>query len=105
MGEQQLAFRFDEQTESRFREYHAQNPEVYRMFCVFAGQLLAAGRRHLGAKMIAERIRFESHVRGHDGYKINNTFVAYYARKYERDHPQHTGIFEFRRARADIEGV
>jgi hypothetical protein len=100
---EQQTFQFDDKTESRFEAYVSENPQVYRMFCLFTKQLIRAGWNHLGAKMIAERVRFESYVKGNDGYKINNSFVSYFARRFERDHPQHQGIFEFRKSKADAE--
>lgn len=103
---EQLAFQFDEKTESRFKEYIAANPEVYEWFKKFAFEKINKGATHLGAKMIWERLRFESPVR-EDGspYKLNNIFTPYMARKFMQDFPQHAGIFETRRAKADVEGV
>lgn len=100
---EQLGFSFDQKNAKSFLEYHAANPDVYRMFRQFALQLLNAGRKHIGAKMIAERIRFESQIKGDDGFKINNSYVAYFARMFERDFPRFEGVFEFRRSKADAE--
>jgi hypothetical protein len=97
---------FDEKTESRFREYHATNPEVYQWFKKFAFQKIRAGAKHVGAKAIFERIRFDSPVMASgDPFKVNNIFTPYYARLFMRDFPQYAGIFETRRAKADVEGV
>lgn len=92
---------FDQATENAFRAYHANNPQIYEQFVVFTFQAINAGRKHLGAKMIAERMRFESLVSGDDGFKINNSYIAFYARMFERNYPQHKGLFEFRKSRAD----
>lgn len=92
-----------DKTESAFRVYHEQNPAVYRMFCVFTKQLLSAGRKHLGAKMIAERIRFETAIKGTDGYRINNSYVSFFARMFEKEHPEFGSVFEFRKSKADEE--
>src|SRR5690242_695575 len=54
-GEPQRGGTLDE----RFRAYHRQHPEVYRLFKSFALQLWTAGRRRAGAKQIFERIRWE----------------------------------------------
>lgn len=95
---------FNEKTESRFREYHEANPEVYAWFKKFAFQKIRNGAKHVGAKAIFERIRFDSPVMATgDPFKINNIFTPYYARLFMRDYPQYSGIFETRKAKADAE--
>lgn len=89
--------------ESRFQQYHKENPAVYEVFTKFTDEAIRAGRRKIGAKMIAERMRWEHTVSGNDGYKINNSYIAHYARLYENEHPEHRGLFQFRRAKADME--
>lgn len=80
----------------RFAIYHAQNPHVYLAFTRFAFEAITAGRTRLSAGLIAERIRWESMISGNDGFKINNDYRAFYARRFMADHPEHGGIFETR---------
>ncbi len=87
--------------ESAFEAYHRDSPEVYEAFVKFTMEAIRAGRKHIGAKMIAERLRYESMVTGKDKFKINNNYPAYYARMFERDYPMHKGLFEFRKSKAD----
>lgn len=95
---------FNEQTESRFREYHETNPEVYEWFKKFAFQKIRGGAKHVGAKAIFERIRFDSPVMATgDAFKINNSMTPFYARLFQRDFPQYSGLFETRRSKADAE--
>jgi len=92
---------FDHIHETAFEAYHRDNPAVYEAFVRFTLQAIGAGRKHIGAKMIAERLRFESMVAGNDGFKINNSHISYYARMFERDYPGYHGVFEFRKSKAD----
>lgn len=88
-----------------FEDYHARNPQVWAMFRRFTLQAIEAGRERIGAKMIAERIRWETFVGDHAGeFRINNNFPAYYARKFMAEFPQHEGIFQTRASRADSLG-
>lgn len=84
----------------RFVDYHRENPAVYDQFKRFAFQLKEAGRDHFGAKAIAERIRFETAVRGNDDFKLNNNFVSCMVRILCWEHPEFCGFFETRTRRA-----
>lgn len=96
---------FDRQAETRFQQYHAANPEVYRMFRKFAHEAIRGGAKRLGGKLIAERLRWESYVQGNDGWKINNSYISFYVRLFQRDFPAYAHLFETRSARADREVV
>jgi len=85
-----------------FRGFHANNPHVYAAFKQFA--LQAAERRsHYSARDIIHRVRWWSSIESNDpdGWKINNNWSPFYARLFERDHPELTGFFERRRSVAD----
>lgn len=87
--------------DDQFRRYHAQNPDVYRLFCHYA-KLMAGvgieGFRRYGAKAIMERVRWHYDVRRYytAGFKVNNNFVSRYARMFMADHPHLDGFFETR---------
>jgi hypothetical protein len=59
---------------------------------------LQRGHSRIGAKMIMERVRWEFETGGKDGrgYKINNDFIAHYARLFAQEFPQYENCFEFR---------
>jgi hypothetical protein len=38
---------------------------------------------------------------GNDGYKLNNNFKPFYARKFMREYPAYVGIFELRKSKWD----
>lgn len=87
----------------RFARFHKENPRVYLLFEKFALQLIKDyGYKRLGAKMIMERVRWECYTEGKDerGFKINNDFIAHYARLFIRNYPQHAQCFEARIIRA-----
>lgn len=87
--------------DERFAEYHEAHPEVYELFKRFALQLWDAGRRRTGAKMIAERIRWEKALVTSPGeFKLNNSFVSRFARMLLAERPDLDGFFEFRKLRS-----
>lgn len=84
--------------ERRFAEFHRANPHVYAEFERRALQLHRAGARRIGAKAIAERIRWDIYIRTlSDDYKINNSYVSLYARLLIHRHPQLADVIELRR--------
>lgn len=86
-----------------FWEYHRENPHIYRLFKRFALEAIDRGRKHLGAKMIFERIRWYTQVETTgDPFKINNNYHAYYARLFMRDHPDYDGFFRTRKAQGEL---
>lgn len=80
-----------------FEEFHRENPDVFRLFCNYAFDAIRRNRKHFGAQMIFERIRWYCLVEttGSD-FKVNNNFAAYYARLFELKFPQHKGLFRMR---------
>lgn len=87
--------------EDRFRKYHAANPGVFRLFVAFAEKAKASGRSRVGAKAIAERIRWECAIEAKDeNFKLNNVFVSRYARLVAHERPDLAGLFETRRLKS-----
>jgi len=74
---------------------------TWDLFEQFTFEALNAGRRRIGAKMIAERIRWETMLRKSGEYKFNNNLTAEYARRFMAKYPQFDGIFETRERRAE----
>lgn len=88
---------FERTLDERFAEFMAERPEVYRMFCDLAVEAARKGRRRVGAKMLAELIRWEHNVRRGDAeFKLNNSFVSRMARKFQEDYPRLAQMFETR---------
>lgn len=85
--------------EVAFREYHAENPHVYRELVRLARQWVQHGHAKLGIATLFEKLRWEWHVAGlqdADGYKLNNNYRALYARKIMDEQPDLDGLFEIR---------
>ena len=82
----------------KFLDFNTKFPGVYILFERFAFQLIKAGHKTIGSKMLLERIRWFYATESLDekGFKINNDFTAYYSRLFMKNHPQYEGIFETR---------
>ena len=82
--------------DARFQAFHVCNPQVFDLFVKFAEEAHQAGVK-IGAKAIAERIRWECRVitRTAD-YKINNSFVSRYARLVAKERPHLARLFTLR---------
>lgn len=83
-----------------FDDFDAKNPQVYRLFKLYAHQARDAGHRHFGAAAIFERIRWHVAVetRG-DDFKLNNNYRAFYARKMMREDHAFDDFFRTRKQR------
>ena len=75
-------FNIYDSQEKRFKAFHEKYPQVYQLFEKFSIQLIEAGHKTLGSKMIIERIRWEyvTNSKDDEGFKINNNFTCYYSR-------------------------
>lgn len=94
--------------QEKFEKFDRENEVIYRWFKRFAYELLRAGCKRLSAKLIIERIRWETTVSTggagwHPGrgrpFLIDNRFTAWYARKFIADFPMHADKFELREIR------
>jgi hypothetical protein len=79
----------------KFEEYDRENPEIYEYFVKFTLQIADVKDRY-SAKAIFEQIRWHTDIRGGKPFKISNNYTAYYARKFEQDHPWMKGFFRKR---------
>lgn len=88
-----------------FLKYHQENPRVYKLFTRFS-LLAAQTHSNFSARAVIHRIRWHSQIDTIDpqGFKVNNNHSPYYARMFERDHPQHAGFFRKRASVADEMG-
>lgn len=84
-------------------EYHQKNPQVYVQFRKVTLQTIAKGFKHYSAKGIFEIVRWHSGVSTVDpeGFKVNNSYVSFYARLFMREYPQHEGFFRNRKSKYD----
>jgi hypothetical protein len=91
----------DETVQERFVRFHHQYPKVYDLFRSFALKLIQTGHKQIGARMIIERIRWEFATGSKDemGFKINNDFIAHYARMFQNEYPVYKEFIETRAIR------
>jgi hypothetical protein len=83
---------------ANFKEFDKTNPEIYGLFRFFALELLAAGRTRYSARTIIERIRWHQATSSDDGeFKINNNYIAHYARKLAQEDSRFTEFFTWRK--------
>jgi len=83
-------------TKEKFEEHHEKHPEIWELFVIFALQA-AKVRKHFSAKCIFHRVRWESQiVEDNAKYKIDDGWIAHYARKFMDEFPAHEGFFETR---------
>ena len=83
--------------EARFEAFHRDNPKVYELVKQYALQAVEAGYDHYGIQTIFERIRWHTTIETTgDPFKINNNYGAFYARKFNADHPHLDGFFRTR---------
>jgi len=87
---------------SKFFDFHAENPHVFKLWEELTFRAVGRGYKNIGAALIRELIRWESHIitTGAD-YKMPNEFTPYYARLFMQKHPEHVGLFRTRTAKAD----
>lgn len=85
--------------EDKFLQFHADHPEVYVHLERLAREWVSWGHARLGIATLFEKLRWEWHVSGlsdRDGYKLNNNYRAFYARKLMLENPDLDGLFETR---------
>lgn len=80
-----------------FEAFDRDHPEVYRLFCNFAQDLIKWGHTRGSAREIVEQIRWHGRLSfSRDTYGINNDHIPKYARKWLSKHPEHPKFFELR---------
>ena len=83
----------------RAEAFHKANPKVYYELRRLAMQLVRVGHRKFGIAMIFEQLRWQWYERTQDieGFKLNNSYRAFYARLLMESEPELAGVFETRR--------
>ena len=82
---------------ARFKTFHLANPSVYETFRDKAEMMLRTGRKKYSAWVIVQVIRWESDLRTMgDVFKVNNDFIALYARLLIWREPRFEDFFELR---------
>jgi hypothetical protein len=83
--------------QARFDAFHADHPQVWKLFLRFVKEAMVSGRRKFGARMIWERMRWFSTIETKgDDFKLNDHYPPFYARLFMETYPQYAGFFEIR---------
>jgi len=83
----------------RWAKYHMANPQVYESFTLQALKMHAKGFAHYSAWTILTAVRFQYDLkvdRPKGEFKVNNDYIALYARKFLYDYPHMVGFFQLR---------
>lgn len=90
--------------DERYRDWLAEHGETFGLFAQLCWDLRRAGHRRIGAKAVAERIRWEGLVNGpgddgegHDAYRVPNQYVSRMVRTLIEADPSWGCYFETRR--------
>lgn len=80
---------------NRFKFYHTNNPEIYKLFIGYVNQLRRAGHKKYSAWAIINRIRWDHDVVKVKSapFKIDNNFIGLYARLSIFYHPELRDFF------------
>lgn len=80
-------------TKENFEVHHAANPEVYKMFCIYAHKA-AIAKRYYSAKCVFHHVRWETLIEERrSDFKIDDGWISHYARKFMDDFPAHKDFF------------
>lgn len=83
--------------ETKFWEFHQENPTVYAQICAQARRELRKGRPRIGVSYFFESIRWDTTTETTDpDFKLCNSHRAFYSRMWLHEHPAHPEFFSLR---------
>jgi hypothetical protein len=96
---------YERPTPARFAVVDADNPLFWQLFVFFTFEKIRDGFAHYGVEAVINRVRWETAraIDDDSGFKINNNWKAFYARKFHRLYPEHDGFFRTRFSIADMD--
>ena len=82
-----------------FVQFHKANPQIWTLFERFTLEAIRANYHNYSSTTIFERIRWHVNVdtRTDEKLKLNNNFRPWYARLFNRAHPDSVGFFRNRK--------
>lgn len=86
-----------------WKDYHKTNPEIWEWFVQLAFRKIKQNFSEWSADAIMHVVRFEIDVHPvtSDEYKICNNHIAFYARLFAQEYPEHSKFFRYRYSLAD----
>lgn len=88
--------------EQRYNEWVIENIHVYNLFCKFTLQAIESGKKKISHWLIVNRLRWEMEIETKGlceedkEYKISNDYIAFLARDFIKDYPEHESIFNLK---------
>lgn len=79
-----------------FNKYDRENPHIWEMFKKYAFEAKDKGFSKYSSKGIFEIIRWQTSIKGNDGFKANNTYTPDYSRKMIKEFPEFLGFFNLK---------
>jgi hypothetical protein len=89
----------EQQLDEEAAKFDYEHPLVRELFIKFSLERINRGFKNYSAQAIMERIRWETDQADVDGkstFKINNNYVAWYARKFMEAYYEYDGFFRTR---------
>lgn len=100
MSDDQFGFEFmqsNSRLENAFRDFHNENPHVYKELVDLACQLKARGRERYSLYALFEVLRWHKALETtDDDFKLNNNHRPYYARMIMETVPELEDFFQLR---------
>ena len=84
----------------KFKQFHKENPRVYDLFVTYSKRMKISGKNKYSAWTIVNVIRWNMDLwTTGDVFKINNDFIAIYARVMIHNYPEFADFFELRQTK------
>ena len=92
--------------ETRFKEFHDKNPQVWAEFKRIGlwavSVCLKKDIQYLSADLIANQVRWKSFISSTDKeFKINNNWTSYFSRMFQIEYPEYAYLFRNRKTTAE----
>ena len=97
-----------------FNAFHNSNPQIYAAFAKITRREIAIiersrGKLRLSASSIIAEVRNDKRIKTTtmrtSGRKIDNAYIAFYARMFMSDNPKYTGLFRTRSIKSSEKAV
>lgn len=84
----------------RWWDFHKANPKVNELFEAYSFEVIRAGHNKCSHWLIINRIRWQHMIDtsrpNNEQFKISNDYIAFYARLFMANHPEHNGFFNLK---------
>ena len=92
---------FESDAYLKFKAYDAENPQIWNDFKKYTLEAVEKGFTHFSAEFVFNIIRWQTATRGSGEYKVNNNYKPWYSRKFMMEFPDHKGLFQLRKSKAE----